>query len=81
MKLSSLLLLTVLTLNLSACTITAQYRCREWQNEGKIQSTLGSCTQCVEQFGSGSVEMIQGCAVGLDAANLLQGARPTSPRL
>lgn len=79
MKFHSIIVLLVLSF--SGCTITAQYRCREWQNEGVIQSTLGSCTQCVEQFGSGSLEMIQGCAVGLDAANLLQGARQTSPKL
>lgn len=60
---------------LSSCSVGYELRCRQFQNDGLVQGTIGSCVQCVQQFGSGNPEMINGCALGLDAASLVK-ARP-----
>lgn len=62
--------LSILILLFTGCTWTSRAECRQLQNEGKVQATLDSCTQCVQQFGSGNVDMVNGCAIGLDAARL-----------
>ena len=55
----------------NACSLGYQAQCRLLQNNGQVQATLESCAECMAQFGSGNPEMINGCALGLDAAKLM----------
>jgi hypothetical protein len=59
----------------SGCSFGYDAQCRQLQNQGKIQATLSSCTECASQFGLGNTEMINGCALGLDASKLM-GNKP-----
>lgn len=65
----------LLLLFASGCVLTSHYHCRKWQNQGLMVSTLDSCKRCVDQFGSGNFDLIRGCAVGMDAATLLEAQR------
>src|SRR5262249_43122432 len=55
----------------SGCSLQREYQCRQWQREGLVVSTLSACMECVDQFGS-NPESVQGCAVGMDAASLIE---------
>jgi hypothetical protein len=65
------LILLLSALYTVGCSVSYELRCRQLQDAGQIQATLGSCVECVRQFGGGSAEMLNGCALGLDAANLV----------
>jgi hypothetical protein len=58
---------------LSSCTslTPAGLKCREWQAQGIIFSTLDACVKCVENMGAATPEAVQGCAVGLEAGALM----------
>ena len=66
---SSFLFLTIAAA-LSACS-TADVQCRAWKFEGQMYSTINSCRQCVDTLGSDDMNAVRGCALGLDAAQLL----------
>ena len=53
-------------------------QCRMWQSSGTVISTLDSCVQCVDQLGT-NPDAVRGCAVGLDAAALINSGR-AAPR-
>jgi hypothetical protein len=55
----------------SGCSYSYRRTCDEWKRTGEILSTPGSCVSCVETLGSGNIEAIRGCAIGLDAAKLV----------
>ncbi len=63
----------------SGCSLAARAQCRLWQQDGSVQGTIGSCTQCVEQLGPANKDAISGCALGLDAAQLFSNASNLSP--
>jgi hypothetical protein len=72
-----LLLGAAIPLLLASCAIySPEHRiCRQWQHEGKVFSTIDSCKQCVYQLGDGRPEVVNGCALGIDAANLIELAQ------
>ncbi len=53
-------------------------QCRMWQSSGTVVSTLDSCVKCVDQLGA-NPDAVRGCAVGLDAASLINAGR-AAPR-
>ena len=60
-----------LVIVLSGCSISvAEGRCRAWQREGLVVSSIDACMQCYDKFGSDDPKIIQGCAIGLDAASI-----------
>jgi len=61
----------ILMITLGGCSLTNELRCRSLQERGEVQGTIQSCMQCVQQFGAGNPEMVNGCALGLDAAALM----------
>ncbi len=52
-------------------------QCRMWQSNGTVVSTLDSCVKCVDQLGE-NPDAVRGCAVGLDAASLINAGRPAA---
>lgn len=65
---------SLVILLLSGCSVIDHQRCRELQSQGLVQGTLRSCTACVGQLGPSNADAINGCALGMDAANLIGGA-------
>ena len=62
---------------LAAGCSEAASQCQEWRDDGAIFSTIDSCTACYERFGPHQLDAITGCALGLDAAQLVDSsARP-----
>ena len=53
-------------------------QCRYWQSNATVVSTLDSCMKCVDQLGE-NPDAVRGCAVGLDAAALINASR-SAPR-
>ena len=68
-----LALLICFATTVSACVAIspAARQCRAWQNEGRVVSSLDSCVKCVNNLGTPNPDTIQGCAIGMDAAGLL----------
>lgn len=65
-------LIILCSLTLGACTPSMPHAackkvCKDWHHDGKIVSSLNSCEKCVFQLGDRSAEMINGCALSLDA--------------
>jgi len=69
------LILAISVLILSGCSLMDNQQCRKWQREGLVQGTLDSCEQCVEQLGASNSDAVNGCSLGMDAANLIQLGR------
>ena len=67
------LISSLVILLLSGCSVMDNQRCRALQAQGLVQGTLGSCTACVGQLGPSNADAINGCALGMDAANLIGG--------
>jgi len=65
-----IILLTILSL-FSSCSLIDSQRCKELQSKGLVQGTLSSCIKCVGQLGADNADAINGCALGMDAANLI----------
>ncbi len=55
---------------LSGCA-TARQQCEVWQREGYMFSTPEACIACVKKLGSSNKDVIRGCALGLDSAELM----------
>lgn len=65
-------------LMLSAAGCSASYmQCMKWRAEGNMFSSLDSCKQCVNQLGSADVEVIKGCAVGVDLGKVVTVFTPS----
>jgi len=62
-------------ISFGSCSIINRQQCREMQNKGLVQGTLDSCEQCVEQLGASNSDAVNGCSLGMDAANLIQLGR------
>jgi hypothetical protein len=65
-------LILVATLAVTSGCSAAKNQCKEWRDQGLIYSTLESCSACYEQYGSPQPDVVAGCALGLDAAQLIQ---------
>jgi hypothetical protein len=50
---------------------TAHQQCELWQKEGFMYATPESCVKCVKRLGSSNRDVIRGCALGLDSADLM----------
>jgi hypothetical protein len=61
----------VFVLLAAGCSLTHRSKCEEWKENGQIYSTIDSCVQCMDSLGSGSLDIVKGCALGLDAATLM----------
>lgn len=61
---------------LSGCSLMSSSgrQCRYWQSNATVVSTLDSCMKCVDQLGE-NPDAVRGCAVGLDAAALINASR------
>ena len=57
---------------LSSCTSTSSRTCRNWMNQGDFFSTMDSCKKCYNTIGNNK-EAVKGCAMGMDASELLGG--------
>ena len=62
---------------LSGCAfLNAESKCEQWKSEGLMYSTIDACSKCVRSLGSTNYEAVSGCAVGMDAATLLDTTLP-----
>ena len=73
---SKIALLVFLATVMPGCS-AASIQCREWRSQGLMYSTIDSCAQCYEQFGKPERDVVAGCAVGLDAAKLINQSQGT----
>ncbi len=55
----------------STSALGARFTCLQWKAQAQMFSTLESCQRCVEAHGAESLDLIQGCALGLDASDLM----------
>ncbi len=63
------------SLTLGACS--ASYaKCLSMRASGEMFSSLDACQRCVDQNGSGNLDVVRGCAIGVDAAALLTETSP-----
>lgn len=61
-----------LTIYLCGCFTNPRLtkQCKSWQEEGDFFATVDSCVKCHEKLGADK-QAVKGCALGMDASNLL----------
>jgi hypothetical protein len=68
-----------LSLGLGGCAYNHRLRCEQWQAQGDFFGTTESCLKCIDALGTTNKQAVSGCALGLDAADLLGGRRQYLP--
>ena len=66
-----LVLALVGSFSAAGCSV-AEHQCKEWRMDGLMYSSIESCTACYQQYPMPQLEIVAGCALGLDAAQLIQ---------
>ena len=63
----------------SGCSV-AEHQCKQWRMDGLMYSSIESCTSCYQQYPMPQLEIVAGCALGLDAAQLIQSQSEAARR-